>query len=283
VCRKLQQHLRRLRMQAATAPDVLVQRTPARSRRRQAVYRYVDWRDRRISRSAPFAHVPPAALRFRVHGDVELKSFLETGRQCSRDIEESLRQVGRELSSFRRVLDFGCGCGRTLLWLMPSARQSEFAGTDLDKQAISWCRRSLDAGTFTVNGELPPLPYPDNSFDLVYAVSVFTHLEEELQFRWLAELHRVASQGAFVVVTVRGRYFLRQLRERDLAVLHEAGFVFSRISNQFRDIFPAWYQTATHTEEYVRERYSEYFEVVRYLPESMDGCQDVVVLRKRAE
>jgi ubiquinone/menaquinone biosynthesis C-methylase UbiE len=270
-------------MRAGTAPDVLVRRTPARSRRRRAVYRYVDWRDRRISRSAPFAHVPPAALRFRVHGDVDLESFLETGRQCSSDLENALRQVGRELSSFRRVLDFGCGCGRTLLWLMPSAPQSEFAGTDVDEEVISWCRQSIDGGTFTVNGELPPLPYPEGGFDLVYAISVFTHLEEQLQFRWLAELQRVASPGAVVIVTVRGRRYLSQLPERDLAVLRESGFVFSRTANHFQEIFPAWYQMATHTEDYVRGRYSEYFEVVRYLPESMDGCQDVVVLRKRAE
>jgi len=41
----------------------------------------------------------------------------------------------------------------------------------------------------------PPLPFPDNSFDLIYAVSVFTHLSEEHQRTWLPELRRVLRPG----------------------------------------------------------------------------------------
>lgn len=42
---------------------------------------------------------------------------------------------------------------------------------------------------------------------------------------------------------------------------------------------PGWYQLDTHTEEYFRRRYSEYVEVVRFLPKAMDGCQTIAIVR----
>src|SRR5687767_14532452 len=91
--------------------ELLAQKTTAERKLRTAVYQYVDWREQQAVASLP---IPPAALRYRVHGDFDLDSFLATGRQCSQDIRDALARVDRDLSSFERVLDFGCGCGRTL-------------------------------------------------------------------------------------------------------------------------------------------------------------------------
>ena len=57
-------------------PELLVHRTSPDSNLRRILYRYVDRRDRRRAPPPPAPPVPPAALRFRVHGDLELESFL---------------------------------------------------------------------------------------------------------------------------------------------------------------------------------------------------------------
>jgi SAM-dependent methyltransferase len=256
-----------------------VRRTSSNSVPRRALYRYVDWRDKRDADAAPFSTVPPADLRYRVHGDLDLASFLETGKQCSRDIQDALARVDKDIGSFERILDFGCGCARTLLWLAPWADRSQFSGTDIDEQAIVWCRRSIDFSRFTINAELPPLPVSSESYDLIYAVSVFTHLTEQLQFRWLDELRRVSVRDGYVLLTIRGVSFANQLSPRDADELRSTGFVFSRMPDYVQKMFPDWYQSATHTENYVRERWGEFFEVVDYIPRLMDGSQDVVVLR----
>lgn len=273
--------LGRLVLQPKERLEALARRTPSGSRRRRVLYRYVDWRDGRRAGSTPVSAVPPAALRFRVHGELDLDGFLETGRQCSHDLRETLADVGREVGSFERILDFGCGCGRTLLWLEPWSEDSSLHGTDIDDAAIEWCRHSIGFATFAVNSTLPPLAYTEASFDLVYAVSVFTHLSEELQFEWLNELRRVVAPKGYALVTLRGSFYERDLAPRDLEHLRTRGFVFSHMSQHMQGIFPAWYQLATHTEEYVRTRYSEHFEIVRYLPQALDGCQDIAVLRRR--
>jgi SAM-dependent methyltransferase len=275
------QSLRRRRIRMDNFADSLIRRIPPESRFREMLYRSIDLRDRRRARSIPFA-APPAGLRFRVHGDLDLESFLETGKQCVGDIRRALEEVDRDIGSFEAVLDFGCGCGRTLLWLGPWAEQSELHGTDIDREAISWCQHSIQFARFAVNDALPPLPYADESFDLVYLISVFTHLTEDLQFRWLEELRRVTRRGGYVLVTVHGSYYVEVLADEDRAELEKNGFVFSRLPDHLQNVFPGWYQTATHTEDYIRKSYSAYFEVIRHLPQALDGCQDIVILKRPA-
>jgi cyclopropane fatty-acyl-phospholipid synthase-like methyltransferase len=224
--------------------------------------------------------IPSAALRFRVHGDLDAESFLETGRQCSDDIRAALADVGREIDSFERILDFGCGCGRTLQWLAAKARRGSLYGTDIDEEAIAWCRASIESAMFSVNGELPPLGYPNDYFDLVYAVSVFTHLSEDRQLAWLRELRRVATPGALVVLTVRGASYAEQLAATEAEELERRGFAFSRMPPYFQALFPSWYQTATITEAYIRRTWSAELDVLRHIPQALDGCQDVIVLQK---
>ena len=83
---------------------------------REILYRYIDWCDQRYINQM-IRSVPPASLRFRVHGDVDVRSFLETGNRCGQDINEALVRARTDMSSFRNILDFGCGCRRTIIWL----------------------------------------------------------------------------------------------------------------------------------------------------------------------
>jgi ubiquinone/menaquinone biosynthesis C-methylase UbiE len=272
--------LRTLAGQPRVLPDLVIRRTRPRSGLRAALFRYVDWCDRRATGRAPCPPVPPAALRYRVHGDLDRDSFLETGRQCSLDVRTALAGVGRDLESFRRILDFGCGCGRTLRWFAAWSERASLHGADIDADAIRWCQGAIRFARFTVNSDRPPLGYPDHSFDLVYAISVFTHLPEALQSSWLAELRRVTQPAGFVLLTVRGSSYAARLPPGDAEELRRRGFVFSTMPRHMQQAFPPWYQLATHTEEYVRDTASAYFEVVRYLPRAMDGCQDVVLLRR---
>ncbi len=259
--------------------DLAVRRTAPKSRARRTLYRWVDLVDG-IVRAPTRSNYPPAQLRFRVHGDLKLEGFLASGRQCSEDIQKSLALVGRELSSFDRALDFGCGCGRTLLSLAPDAKSSELFGTDIDEEAIAWCRTSLEQATFSLNDERPPLAFPSEFFDLVYAVSVFTHLPEPLQLEWLQELQRVTTPGGLVLLTVRGPSYADMLSPGEREELERRGFVFSPMPEHLQHLFPAWYQTATMNEDYIRREWSDVFEIVLRIPRAVDGAQDMVVLRR---
>lgn len=50
----------------------------------------------------------------------------------------------------------------------------------------------------------PPTTYPDSLFDVVYAVSVFTHLTEDRQLSWLAEFARIIRPCGLLLLTTHG-------------------------------------------------------------------------------
>lgn len=240
---------------------------------------YVGLRDRRRIQETGFASLPPTSLRYRVHGSPSLEGFLRVGKRCSEGIEAALEEIGEDFDSFRNILDFGCGCGRTLIWFADRPRSSRLYGTDIDAGAISWCRDNLGFAEFGVNDPLPPLEYDSETFDLVYAISVFTHLDEDYQFRWLEELARVTRPGGIVLLTVSGRRVWKDLPGEHIADIRKKGFKFVA-SNTAKGLFPEWYQNAYHTKGYVFDRYSEYFDVLKYIPKGTGGRQDLVVLRK---
>jgi len=238
---------------------------------------YVDLRDRRHTEKTGFTRLPPAHLRYRVHGSPNVDGFLKVGKELSEDIEAALKKNGKDFDSFQNVLDFGCGCGRTLIWF--ASRAPHLHGTDIDAEAISWSHNNLDFAEFSVNDPLPPLEYPPETFDLVYAISVFTHLNEDYQFRWLNELKRITRPNGVVLLTVHGRPVWKDLPREDVADIQERGFKFVA-AHTMRGVFPEWYQNAYHKKEYVFDHYSKYFDILDYLPRGVANLQDVVVLQK---
>src|SRR5207237_1980566 len=121
--------------------------------------------------------LPPESLRHRVHGAADAESFLRVGQQCAEDIVAGLKRIGRSPDAFASVLDFGCGCGRVLRWLRPEFTSARVFGTDIDRQAVAWCGENLPGIAFSVNAGLPPTGYASQCFDLIYAISVFSHLD----------------------------------------------------------------------------------------------------------
>jgi SAM-dependent methyltransferase len=148
--------------------------------------------------------VPPPGLIVRVAGTPDVDWFLEGGRLGY----ESIRaQVA--LDPGAAVLDFGCGCGRvTRYW---RDFDGPVAGTDLSAEAVAWCRAHLPFARFETNGLEPPLAFDDGSFDLVYGLSVFTHLTVDTQRRWLTELRRVLRPGGHLLLTTHGERYRERL------------------------------------------------------------------------
>lgn len=208
----------------------------------------------------------------RVAGTADAGWFLSSGRAGYDAIVEHV-----PLAELDAVLDFGCGCGRVTRWWSDFA--GAVAGSDLSAPAVDWCRRNLPFGRFEQNGLAPPLAFPDASFDLVYALSVFTHLTAELQLAWRDELRRVLRPGGRLLVTTHGRSYLPRLepaeRER-----FEAG----KLVVRWGDLPGTNLCSAYHPERYLRETFADGFELVTFEPEGALGnpTQDLVLFSASA-
>ncbi len=102
-----------------------------------------------------------------------------------------------------RVLDFGCGSGRVLRHFLDEAEQAELWGCDIDAASVRWVNENLNPPVRCVqNGMAPPLPFEDRSFDLVYATSVFTHIDRWSD--WLLEMNRILTPDGLLVASFLG-------------------------------------------------------------------------------
>jgi ubiquinone/menaquinone biosynthesis C-methylase UbiE len=96
-----------------------------------------------------------------------------------------------------RVLDCGCGSGAITLGLAQAVYPGAVVGIDVAEVEIERCRqRALEAGVENVRfevGSAYALPFPDRSFDAVFAHNVLEHVAEPE--RALGEMARVLKPG----------------------------------------------------------------------------------------
>ena len=221
---------------------------------------------------------PPAYLRYRVSGTPRLDVFLQVGKRSYQDLSKSLKEADRPLSSLRSVLDFGCGCGRTLSWLSLDHREKDLHGTDVDAEAVRWCSTNQPFAQFGTNKPEPPLGYGAERFDLVYAISVFTHLNEQHQLQWLEEFRRILRPGGVLLLTVYGQEAWERLGPDIGQQVVTKGFLHCT-SDKLRGIHPDWYHTTFHSREYVRREFGKRFRVLAHIAGGM-GDLDTVVLER---
>jgi SAM-dependent methyltransferase len=227
-----------------------------------------------IPRSRPVVDgppLPPRRLMVRVAGTADSEWFVRGGRAAYAAIAAHV-----PLATIRSVLDFGCGCGRvTRYW---DSLDGSVCGSDLDRAAVEWCRDNLPFARFEVNALEPPLAFEDGCFDLVYALSVFTHLTEALQLAWRDELRRVLGPGGLLLLTTHGGSYRPRLEpdERDR-------FDRGELVVRWGDLPGSNLCSAYHPERYLRRTFADGFELIELAPEGALGnpTQDLVLLRRR--
>ena len=241
--------------------------------------------DRKHPKDSHGVSIPPARLRHRVHGDLSRERFVQVGETVARDLRNLTAQVGRDWSTFTDVLDFGCGSARVMRSFLGSVGNARYSGTDIDAELVDWCRKEIPGVDWKTNGFMPPTTYADGAFDLVYAISVFTHLDEDYQNAWLAELQRITRPGAILILTVHGEPVIGRasMTEAQRAELESKGFLFVKgTTGKLKlDGLPDFYQTAYHKQDYIRKVWGKHFEVLCQAPEGINQHQDAVVLRRR--
>jgi SAM-dependent methyltransferase len=239
------------------------------------------------SQSLPF---PGEDLAFRVAGTSDRAWFFGSGRRSAEDISSILAMARSRMQDHARILDFGCGCGRILLWLKNIAGTSTLYGIDIDSAAIAWAQENLPYARVAVNNPLPPTEFPDGFFDFVYSQSVFTHIDEAYQDAWLGELRRIVKLGGLLLLSVNGEHGFQQLEEAWRAQgvdpgslrasLDRDGLLYIKDDSWTGGPFPDFYHSTFHTPAYVFAHWSRYFKVRAYIPQGSLAFQDFVLLER---
>ncbi|MEE9270751.1 MAG: class I SAM-dependent methyltransferase [Candidatus Krumholzibacteria bacterium] len=144
---------------------------------------------------------PPKRWMFDAFGSTHYRAYFDQGAAYARHLAGIINKYhpGERL----RICEWGCGPGRLLRHLpqLFEGRDARFTGTDYNPVTIEWCRRSIPGVNFLRNDLNPPLPVEDASFDVVYAISVFTHLSEDAHYRWVKEMRRALKPGGILIAS----------------------------------------------------------------------------------
>lgn len=221
-------------------------------------------------------------LRYRVHRSFDERGYEEMGRVVADAIVDMLRSEHVDLEG-RDVLDFACGPGRVIRdfhQLVPTAR---LTGSDVDHEAIDWARANLsDVASFHLNPSAPPTAFANASFDIIYSISLFTHLDEVSQDAWLEELARLLRPGGVLLTSVHGRPAQASCTGREHDELERHGIAF-RVDRKGRfklDGLPDFYQTTFHARAYVERHWTRFLDLRAYREGGIHGLQDLVLLAK---
>jgi len=244
-------------------------------------FRLSEWRLSRSAAAAPAADeggvpIPPPYLMTLVAGHADWRAFLQSGEAHAKAFASHAAAACLSFETAGRILDFGCGCGRILRHL-PKMTNAALYGADYNPLLLRWCAKNL-SGEFSRNRLRPPLSYPDAHFDIVYLLSVFTHLRIATQREWLEELWRVTRPGGLVLATFHDEDHagLPDLEEARVSLKETGVFVYNDRAEGSNLI--ATFQSR----DFSRRLFTERFDVVSIVPSRDSGLgQALAVLKKK--
>jgi SAM-dependent methyltransferase len=227
---------------------------------------------------------PPLELANRVGSLARSENPLDYYDELGRETREGIlaRLPADWTFAGKRVLDFGCGAGRTLRHFIDEAGEAEFWGCDIDAASIGWMEERLCPPFHVfVNGEQPPLDQPDESFDLIWAISVFTHIASGWS-DWLRELARVLKPDGLLLVTFMGAGMSEEMTGE--------AWEESRIGMNVIRHGQSWElggPMVLHSPWWIEEHWGRAFEILSLTPDGFAGKpwldHGCVLMRKRTE
>jgi SAM-dependent methyltransferase len=131
----------------------------------------------------------------------DLRDYRRSATDTLAVLDQALAQAGSSREEVGHWLDFGCGYGRVLRFLLQRVPAERVWVTDLLPEAVRFCSRQ-----FNVNPVYDLSQRADllGTFDLIYAISVFTHVPPAEADALANMLASVLAPGGMLIFTVHG-------------------------------------------------------------------------------
>ncbi len=232
-------------------------------------------KNQRFKDRHPDICLPEDAIMYETFG-LDYEKYYRDGLQTARWILDVCLPY---LSASRpTIFDWGCGPARVVRHLPSLIPEAKAVGADFNAETIAWCQRCIGGVRFYHNRLSPPLPLDAAVFDLIYGISVLTHLSGQHQQHWLAELKRVLRPGGVLLLTTQGAAFREKLLRREQALFDRGQVVVRGRTAEGRRSYST-FQPAS----YMQNLFSD-FTILQHLPGARRGGkaeQDVWIVCKK--
>jgi SAM-dependent methyltransferase len=198
---------------------------------------------------------------------------------------QSLREAGRDRQDVESCLEIGCGYGRIVRELRREIPASAISVCDVIDEGACFAAAEFGVRRVPVV-EAMGADY-DASFDLIYLLSVYSHLPKHMIENNLARVSTLLKPGGVLVFSTHGKksaemaeiyeqYWLD--KERLNAELDRTGFFYERYPYYYAEYGLTWI-AADEVRKLVANA-APGLDFVAHHPLAVDGHQDVFVYRR---
>lgn len=214
----------------------------------------------------------------------DVESYQRGAKQFVDILERSISEAGRDWASIGACLEVGCGYGRIVRELRTHLPASQIYVSDVIDEGAVFAAREFGVHKAPVFEEAGDSL--DDKFDLIYLLSVYTHLRRDFVESNLRRVAAALKPGGVVIFTVHGegsaqtseryrQYWLD--KEKLLAALASDGYYYERYPYYSTEYGLTWF-TRDAVTAMVEETVPQ-LQFIAHHPTELDGHQDIFVYR----
>ncbi len=232
--------------------------------------------NRRFRQTHPRVAVPPLRLLWDAQSYTDYQRYWDSGRTSAEYYWDLIRtRLPASPGEPIRVCEWGCGPARIIRHFpdLCVGYPATILATDYNAASIRWCKAHIAGVSFHHNDLAPPLPFERGQLDALYCRSVFTHLSEEMHYRWIEELGRVVRAGGLIVLSTQGAAHASRLLPEEREQYDRGELVVRQLAQEGKLFFAAF-----HNPAFVRGRLLAGMRVEEH--QEGRNTQDVWVVRR---
>lgn len=195
-----------------------------------------------------------------------------------------------DIKSTDSILDFGCSTGRVIRNLRSAFEFNAF-GCDPRDSSIEFNKKHFDDVTWFTSNEAPPIQsVHTHSYNMVFAISVWSHFSPEMCLKWFDEFHSRLSDNGKIIFTTHGTRSVYHLHKRlgrmpadkateRLNVLRDGGYHYLPYPSG-SDLDSKHWGMAFISREWLEKKLGDKWKITNHLPGLAMENQDVYVIQK---
>jgi SAM-dependent methyltransferase len=218
----------------------------------------------------------------------EVASYAERAGNVVANIEDSLAAGGRRYDDVERWLDFGCGYGRVIRFLVQRVPPDRVWASDVVREGVDFCRSEFGVQPLYSQRDLEELGL--EPFDFIYAISVLSHLNERNSRALLRLLRDALHPRGIAMFTTHGQRSLEnpalygaeygERREEIARAVAAHGMTFLPYGFAGGDDYGMAWHAREWVEETVAELHGDAVRLIRFVPHGLDDHQDVFAFQR---
>ena len=144
---------------------------------------------------------------------------------CRKEVDQShfwLLEVVKKIKP-ESILEVGCGFGKNMDFLNKNlSHPTKLFGLDISESMVKKAKVFVPDNASFACGDILNLPFPDNSFDLVFTHGTLMHISSDNLSTAILELRRIAKKGIIIIEEVLWNSIEQQ---KNITQLNEYTFI----------------------------------------------------------